>query len=972
MEANVMRMLYNANIHSSEDGQMYYFNFESGESIWDHPLDLHYKSLAAEEMKKKKKRMPGSTGNTNTTQKKKKKSLKLQPLGGPQPLTRSDSKKKSLASLSKLSKSSVLDVTDERTNGEMLAFKRPSSSPRTRSDTEEDDDDDHDLKRAPISALRSKQSNNKIDQQEEQLRQLNLQLVQIQEYIQNEKEQVDKIDQEKETALKQMKETFLEQKETLLEREKLINEVKKLQEQTKQIEKDNKDITERYDKRKKEILDLEITKQDIESDILLLKKEKMETENRRNSIQDDIFKLNSDVESARLTSSIVNDQVAMLNKKKADLETAIQMLTLKVETSKDNTEKVEQERSIRDSTTELRKEEEILKRSIELMGLEQRKLISQQEIEYANVEEKISTMEARLQTLQVQEEFMLENAQNEKKRIDREIDQLLTNKAKTQISVNTLISHLESLENDQRTLKDDIENLISEKSKLLEESGRLRTQNRQLQEQMLESQRSKTLQVETSRSNENSLLHETIARLEEQVSDLQQSLQESKTKERVASMYNTSKDEECNNLTASLNQAAETIEVIENEKQSLQFDVMNLRNVIVQQEQAKVEEKLQEIEQQQKPPTPQLDMQKINTPDDEEDFESDKEESAKEKINDSDFVRWQSGSIDKIRSEKEKLQRAKDFVKQEKEEIKQKQKMLERAREEWKTDMNELSKHPSGSHHSDRILRSVKNVLEKQALRLNDDIKQLNRIQRWIVLRREKLKLLEEKVLHKKKRKGSETPTSIASSLSTDSRSSSVTSSTPSAISSVSSMSFFRGDDTPVRNGDRWSDHSNDKYGDIGRILNNIEGEIAEIHQQIKTHITRSGSRTGSFSSHHHIPHNDEYPYAPSVLDDHHIRPSTSASSYRFPHQHPFRTSTSLDFDRWTRRLSNDDVIGSKWNRFVDKEYSHTQEHSHDKLLEFQKQLCRWSEERDVEREILTEHAKWLRLFQQELSTRNI
>lgn len=33
----------------SEDGNIYYFNFQSGESVWDHPCDEHYKELYRKE-----------------------------------------------------------------------------------------------------------------------------------------------------------------------------------------------------------------------------------------------------------------------------------------------------------------------------------------------------------------------------------------------------------------------------------------------------------------------------------------------------------------------------------------------------------------------------------------------------------------------------------------------------------------------------------------------------------------------------------------------------------------------------------------------------------------------------------------------------------------------------------------------------------------------------------------------------------
>lgn len=37
-------------------GEIYYFNFQNGDSIWDHPCDQHYKNLFLEEKAKKLKK----------------------------------------------------------------------------------------------------------------------------------------------------------------------------------------------------------------------------------------------------------------------------------------------------------------------------------------------------------------------------------------------------------------------------------------------------------------------------------------------------------------------------------------------------------------------------------------------------------------------------------------------------------------------------------------------------------------------------------------------------------------------------------------------------------------------------------------------------------------------------------------------------------------------------------------------------
>ncbi|CAD7966158.1 unnamed protein product [Amoebophrya sp. A25] len=37
----------------TQEGEIFYFNFESGESVWDHPCDEHYRKVFDEEKKKR-------------------------------------------------------------------------------------------------------------------------------------------------------------------------------------------------------------------------------------------------------------------------------------------------------------------------------------------------------------------------------------------------------------------------------------------------------------------------------------------------------------------------------------------------------------------------------------------------------------------------------------------------------------------------------------------------------------------------------------------------------------------------------------------------------------------------------------------------------------------------------------------------------------------------------------------------------
>lgn len=58
------------------NGDIYYFNFENGDSIWDHPCDEFYRSMVAEERQKKKFKGLNENSNNNGKKKDKEKSKK--------------------------------------------------------------------------------------------------------------------------------------------------------------------------------------------------------------------------------------------------------------------------------------------------------------------------------------------------------------------------------------------------------------------------------------------------------------------------------------------------------------------------------------------------------------------------------------------------------------------------------------------------------------------------------------------------------------------------------------------------------------------------------------------------------------------------------------------------------------------------------------------------------------------------------
>ncbi|KAF0982534.1 hypothetical protein FDP41_011464 [Naegleria fowleri] len=160
----------------------------------------------------------------------------------------------------------------------------------------------------------------------------------------------------------------------------------------------------------------------------------------------------------------------------------------------------------------------------------------------------------------------------------------------------------------------------------------------------------------------------------------------------------------------------------------------------------------------------------------------------------------------KISDEKAKLRKVKEFCEQEKETIRSRQAALEQARQEWKSDVANSSSVDDGSQqYTSRILKSVKQHLEKQAHSLNNDVKRVNEIQNLIKLRKQKIKLLEESISDPNHFEVSKCDT-LDSPLSISS---------PSTSSSSSSLDFGK--------------------KNLVAVLNRIEDELAQIHKKIET-----------------------------------------------------------------------------------------------------------------------------------------
>lgn len=60
-------------------GDIYYFNFSTGKSVWDHPCDEYYRSMVVEERSKQKKMGAGAKKDKKKDKKENKKAKTLDP-----------------------------------------------------------------------------------------------------------------------------------------------------------------------------------------------------------------------------------------------------------------------------------------------------------------------------------------------------------------------------------------------------------------------------------------------------------------------------------------------------------------------------------------------------------------------------------------------------------------------------------------------------------------------------------------------------------------------------------------------------------------------------------------------------------------------------------------------------------------------------------------------------------------------------
>lgn len=282
-----------------------------------------------------------------------------------------------------------------------------------------------------------------------------------------------------------------------------------------------------------------------------------------------------------------------------------------------------------------------------------------------------------------------------------------------------------------------------------------------------------------------------------------------------------------------------------------------------------------------------------------------------EEVRDQETMQLDEEISGKFIEEKSKLEKAMEFVKSQKQSLKEKHKALEKAREEWTHDWKMTCN--SGSKELEYILSSVKKLLDEQAHRLNKETHQTNRLHRVISLRKEKLLYLEKQL------------------------------SSPSSDYSEEELS-------PI--------NIKTKKKDIMSVLHRIDNELQKMKTDIqsvradKFMFGGNSSSSNSRANKENIPVSNNQRFMNAALFSPDETKFLEVSEIHEPYA---LNSTKQKWDQYFKKTLPSNAI-----------YPYVR--SKDQLQDFEKMICKWSEERTLERDVMHRHSLFLKNMQREMN----
>eukprot|EP00818_Percolomonas_sp_WS_P000800 CAMPEP_0117438552 /NCGR_PEP_ID=MMETSP0759-20121206/2111_1 /TAXON_ID=63605 /ORGANISM="Percolomonas cosmopolitus, Strain WS" /LENGTH=909 /DNA_ID=CAMNT_0005230245 /DNA_START=71 /DNA_END=2796 /DNA_ORIENTATION=+ len=717
----------------TEEGDVYYFDFNSGESMWDHPQDTYYKELARKEKVKKIQRLE----KQKREQKKRDLDKKLGQvkttgaLAVVQPLK--DLKKKKRQKL-KLTADISSEDSESSLSAGADAIKRSAAAKTSKLET----------------------TTAKIKESKKELRQLKKSIAQLRSEEKGIKESV--------THIRSEKQEFTAANEKLRSvHAQLTEDLKTSTQAMKKINSESAELTKQLNIKKEQFVEMSQSLQtaqsqrtDLREDLTSLNQTLTILRDQKKSMENELKELKENIEEQQFI--LEQQQKSIMDGSSSGTEAQNTSITMTSEKPVGEPSVNVSGSSLQHDTSIQLQERNKLKREL----IDMREKLSSLQIRVSEHTATKSSLQRTIDELTQQRESL----QSEYEKLRKERNELVSNSNSLQDELSTMTQNKMTLANKLTEMRKDEESLIDAVSQLRREEQHLRESIMQHRAQTLERESPLHIKPKSSPTSNLSKLSQDRKKIEKNIEKLR-SEHETLTDDleqkqrRLHNIQQEIREEELKHestitaMTARIADLKRQIQDLEDQKVRYKQSVCQLETTI-----KRLKNQTKSLQQSVRGVTPESPVSQksgskecprihVHADSDSEQELSPLTPGAGTALREDDLLSLITSSLSPtfeskkleqtVSSELERLNKVQQFVDQEKKLIRSKKISLEKARKEWKED----SEFNRGTV-SDDVLMSVKELLERQTQEINHDIEQLNRIQSYVTLRRKQLKSLNE------------------------------------------------------------------------------------------------------------------------------------------------------------------------------------------------------------------------------------
>lgn len=695
----------------TDEGDIYYFNFETGQSMWDHPQDKHYKEIARKEKAKKAQRL-----EKQRREEKKKQTEKTLGIASNKSLgSNLLSTKKPLGSIKPIQgiESEVPTLNQNKLPQSISSLSQKSGTSTTIITSVK-----------PHSDLKSenKEANKELKKLKKNIQLLREEELELKENIQTLNSSISELtksNKELKIINKELKQSNNELKETNNElngelkfisqkRKRLASELQEIEDQAERREKESKSIEQQNQKMEQSLSDLQLI---IES--LTSKKEDLQTE---------LKELNEELQQKREEILAMKQQTKVpqivASSKKFEDTGVIDASSFELSTSFQQND-YEDKNSIEQEKNLINRQIIDLKENLSLLTLQ----LNEDTLKKKNLEQLISTL-----TLQKQD-------------LNKDCINLKETRQSVLDSLDTLKKKIEDTEDNYTKLQNEISTLLDEKREILQSISELKGEESRLK---IDNTVASSSQRNTNTSNTEipsklEFLQLEIVQKEKELDQLKKQIKKETQAHQSNMLLYNQEISKIKNKVIELEERkfeySQEIESLEEKKSLLQKQYKDLKLTLESKEPKNVSEHSSQ-------PT----TKKFQVYNDEESVPDDITRDMGIDDNLLSLITTSLGQseqkkkiVSTVQSQLDHLKHFQEFVNEEKKQIRIKKQSLEKARNEWKLDHDERK-----DSINEELLQNVKQILDHQAQEMNQNIEQLNRIQSYITLRKKQLKLFIE------------------------------------------------------------------------------------------------------------------------------------------------------------------------------------------------------------------------------------